>query len=324
MIGALTHDQIENVLRSEVTGRIGCHAEGRTYVVPVSYAYDGEYVYAHSADGLKVRTMRFNPNVCFEVEQIDGLANWRSIIGWGTYEELQGANEDRARQLLAERFAPLVTGETAHSPAWPCTEQDRFADNVRRSIFYRIRLTEKTGRYERHRPELVVAIANQEPWRRTEGGRVAKLLHHPTHAARAPCDARRRNHVDDEAFISEAYRNLLSAIRDLVDAYEQAGAIRGLVDAYEQVDGLLDHLVDLELDESFSAAGVAERAARIKRVAKLLSRQKDPLVHGMLKGYVDYAAGRLGLVRVGPNAFGALKRSLGNLRGVGRARLLPP
>ncbi len=149
MMGELTKDQIDNVLRSEVTGRIGCHAEGRTYVVPVSYAYDGEHVYAHSADGLKVRTMRSNPNLCFEVEQIDDLANWRCVIGWGTYEELQGADEDQARRLLAERFAPLVTSETAHPPAWPRTEQDRVDDNVRRSIFYRIRLTEKTGRYEK-------------------------------------------------------------------------------------------------------------------------------------------------------------------------------
>lgn len=35
-------------------------------------------------------------------------------------------------------------------------------------------------------PELVVAIANQEPWRGAEGGRVAKLLRHPR-LRREPC-----------------------------------------------------------------------------------------------------------------------------------------
>jgi nitroimidazol reductase NimA-like FMN-containing flavoprotein (pyridoxamine 5'-phosphate oxidase superfamily) len=149
MMGELTKDQIDSVLRSEMIGRIGCHAEGHTYVVPVSYAYDGQHVYAHSADGLKVRTMRSNPRICLEVEQIDNLANWRCVIGQGTYEELHDADEDRARRLLSERFAPFITSETAPSHAWPRTEQDSPDDTVRRSIFYRIRLIERTGRYEK-------------------------------------------------------------------------------------------------------------------------------------------------------------------------------
>jgi len=36
MIRPLANDEIERVLRAGVVGRIGCHADGRTYVVPVS------------------------------------------------------------------------------------------------------------------------------------------------------------------------------------------------------------------------------------------------------------------------------------------------
>jgi nitroimidazol reductase NimA-like FMN-containing flavoprotein (pyridoxamine 5'-phosphate oxidase superfamily) len=149
MHGELTQEQIEDVLRSELTGRIGCHAEGRTYVVPVSYAYDGEHVYAHSSAGLKVRTMRANPAVCFEVEQIDDLANWRTVLGWGTFEELEGVEEQRARKRLSERFAPFVTSETAAPSSAPRTAEDGADTTTPRSIFYRIRLSEKTGRFER-------------------------------------------------------------------------------------------------------------------------------------------------------------------------------
>ena len=39
--------------------------------------------------------MRANPFVCFEVEDIDDLANWHSVIAWGVFEEL--ACEDEAR-----------------------------------------------------------------------------------------------------------------------------------------------------------------------------------------------------------------------------------
>ena len=58
MLGELTPEQINAVLFSEVVVRIGCRGEGRTYIVPVIYVVDGEAVYAHSAEGLKIRMMR--------------------------------------------------------------------------------------------------------------------------------------------------------------------------------------------------------------------------------------------------------------------------
>jgi DNA primase len=75
-----------------------------------------------------------------------------------------------------------------------------------------------------------------------------------------------------------------------------------------QARGLLEYLIDVELDETFNAADVRERVARIERVAALLARAKDPVVRGMLKAYADYAASRLDLVRSAPDAFGSLER----------------
>lgn len=149
MHGELTHEQVENVLRSELTGRIGCHDEERTYVIPVSYAYDGTDVYARSREGLKIRTMRDNPSVCFEVEQIDDLANWRTVLAWGAFEELEGVEARRASRRLDERFQPYVTSETAEPLGGPRTWDDPSDVLPHRSIIYRIRLSEKTGRFER-------------------------------------------------------------------------------------------------------------------------------------------------------------------------------
>ena len=88
MLGKLNRSQIDNLLRSEVTGRIGCHSRNKTYIVPLTFAYDGEYIYCHTIEGLKTRMMRENPHVCFEVDRVDNMANWQSAIIWGTYEEL--------------------------------------------------------------------------------------------------------------------------------------------------------------------------------------------------------------------------------------------
>ncbi len=145
MLGTLNDDQIELVLRSEVIGRIGCHADGRTYVVPITYAYDGLNIYGHSGEGLKVEMMRRNPSVCFEVDRMDNLANWRSVIAEGTFEELSGAAAEAALALLVNRLAPLSVSETSQPP-----HEGHVAAIGQRPVVYRLHLTEKTGRYEKH------------------------------------------------------------------------------------------------------------------------------------------------------------------------------
>lgn len=143
MLGTLDPEQIDEILRTEVLGRIGCQVDGRVYVVPVTYAYDGECVYAHSGEGTKIRAMRANPEVCFEVEQVDDLARWRSVIAWGVYEELHGDDARRGMQVLLDRFRPLMVSETAQ----PTHGMGAAGPIV--AIAYRIRLREKTGRFER-------------------------------------------------------------------------------------------------------------------------------------------------------------------------------
>lgn len=141
MLGTLDEEQIDHLLRSETVGRIGVHADGRTYVVPTTYVYDGDAIYGHAAEGMKVRMMRANRSVCFEVDHIDDMSNWRSVIAWGTYEELSGDVATAAMNLLRSRLAPLTSSETA-GPAGRAAR-----DGL--EVAYRIRLNERTGRFEK-------------------------------------------------------------------------------------------------------------------------------------------------------------------------------
>ncbi len=147
MIGSLTPQEIEEVLESQVLGRVACIAAGRPYVVPVTYVYDGElaHVYIHSAEGTKVRAMRENPNVCFEVEQIRDMANWKTVIAQARFEELWVDREERAMALLASRFSPLHVSGTARPAA---REEAHRQHGVSRPVLYRLCLLEKSGRYE--------------------------------------------------------------------------------------------------------------------------------------------------------------------------------
>ena len=88
MSGHMDKDQIEEFLKSQVVGRLGCTDGDKVYVVPITFAYDNGCIYGHTKDGLKIRMMRKNPNVCFETDWVEDLSNWKSVIAYGTYEEL--------------------------------------------------------------------------------------------------------------------------------------------------------------------------------------------------------------------------------------------
>ena len=148
MLGALTPAQIEEVLKREVVARIGCFANGRPYVVPITYAYDGESVIGHSAHGMKIDMMRRNPNVCVEVDHVDDLAHWRSVIAWGTYEELSGDAALEGVEALMSRLAALMVSQTS-MPAPHYARPHGREPLAEGMIVYRIRLREKTGRFER-------------------------------------------------------------------------------------------------------------------------------------------------------------------------------
>ena len=147
MFGNLSEDAIEAVLQHQFIGRIGCHFNGVTYVVPISYAYDGAHVYAHAEEGMKINMMRQNPKVCFEVDTMENMANWQSVIAWGSYEELTDEKErERALQKLLGRALPIITSKTVQlTENWPFQPKQL---NSIAGIVFRIKLTMKTGRYE--------------------------------------------------------------------------------------------------------------------------------------------------------------------------------
>ena len=158
MFGNLSSDDIEVVLHSQLIGRIGCHENDLTYIVPISYAYDGEFIYALTHEGMKIRIMRQNRQVCFEVEKIPDLANWQTVICWGEFEELPNRTERHyALEMLHARHLPNVTSATTKlSPMWPFRPDN--IDKIK-GVVFRIRLTKKTGRYEKGEDAAVFAFS---------------------------------------------------------------------------------------------------------------------------------------------------------------------
>lgn len=146
MFKRLNNDEIEKLLLAQVVGRIGCHADDITYVVPVSYAYDGEFIYGRTFEGKKLDMMRKNPRICFQVDDTHDLSNWQSVICWGSFEELETDNERQvAVQALQSRRIPLISSQTMElSNEFPFSVE---LENVK-GVLFRVRISEKTGMAE--------------------------------------------------------------------------------------------------------------------------------------------------------------------------------
>ena len=98
-------------MERQIIGRIGCSNGSKTYIVPISYAYDGECVYCHTHEGMKIEYMRRNPNVCFEVDHQHNMANWQSIIAWGVFEELTDSEPVSYTHLDVYKRQEIELGE---------------------------------------------------------------------------------------------------------------------------------------------------------------------------------------------------------------------
>jgi nitroimidazol reductase NimA-like FMN-containing flavoprotein (pyridoxamine 5'-phosphate oxidase superfamily) len=141
MLGKLDAEGIERVLLSQVIGRIGCHCEGLTYVVPVTYVYDGRRVIVHSADGMKLQMMRANPHVCFQIDEITAMTAWKSVIVWGSFNELTGTEAAQAMGFLVDRMKSTQMSQSGfHSHDDP---------SKMKAIVYEIIIDQKTGRFEK-------------------------------------------------------------------------------------------------------------------------------------------------------------------------------
>lgn len=148
MLGKLTEVQIENILSSQALGRLACTDGNQPYIVPVTYVYDGKYIYGQTNEGRKLDILRKNPFVCFEVDQMTDMRNWKSVIVYGQFEELDEIESEKARAIFSEGVFPLMTSSTVH--LFQHEASAGIDDSTRiKNVMYRIRISRRTGRFEK-------------------------------------------------------------------------------------------------------------------------------------------------------------------------------
>ena len=76
----MSHAEMHELLERQSFGHLGCARDGRPYVVPMNYAFDGENLYFFTTEGMKTNFIESNPEVCLQVEEVADSSHWRSVM----------------------------------------------------------------------------------------------------------------------------------------------------------------------------------------------------------------------------------------------------
>lgn len=102
MIQEMQHEACEALLRNNFVGRIAYVASGVPHVVPMTYYYSnqgGKSLLLYSLEGHKIDAMRKNRLVGFQVDEIEVITRWRSVLVHGEFEQLEHID---AKEFLRE------------------------------------------------------------------------------------------------------------------------------------------------------------------------------------------------------------------------------
>jgi hypothetical protein len=135
---ALDADECVALLARQRVGRLAYVLHGQVGIVPIHYVWADGWIYGRTAVGEKLAALRAHPWVAFEVDEVDGTFDWRSVVVRGAFYRLarEGAEADRRRYERAlaalRRFVPGTLTEADPTPE--------------RDVLFRIHLGEVTGR----------------------------------------------------------------------------------------------------------------------------------------------------------------------------------
>jgi uncharacterized protein len=111
----MSPDECRNVLGRNHFGRVAHALYDHVGVEPMSYVYQDGAIWGRTAAGMKTRVLERNPRVAFQVDEVEALFRWRSVVARGEFEMLSATGSETrlrtwraalaaARELLPETF----------------------------------------------------------------------------------------------------------------------------------------------------------------------------------------------------------------------------
>jgi nitroimidazol reductase NimA-like FMN-containing flavoprotein (pyridoxamine 5'-phosphate oxidase superfamily) len=84
----LDRAECEVILSRNHVGRIAYTIHDRVNIEPIHYLLRDTWIFGRTAPGSKLLTLLHNPWVAFEVDEVEGPFDWRSVVVHGTFSPL--------------------------------------------------------------------------------------------------------------------------------------------------------------------------------------------------------------------------------------------
>jgi nitroimidazol reductase NimA-like FMN-containing flavoprotein (pyridoxamine 5'-phosphate oxidase superfamily) len=105
-------EEIEQFLESQAIGVLGLPARAQPYLVPLSYAYDGEsslyFTYVLGEESRKQRLTEQADPAPFLVYDAETMFDWQSVLLTGTFEKLPPSEWGELGDVLDTAWRPEV------------------------------------------------------------------------------------------------------------------------------------------------------------------------------------------------------------------------
>ena len=147
MIEKMTHKESAKILTDHYVGHLAYLHGDTPYIVPITYYYDPSEnaIFSYSSEGHKIKAMRANQTVAFQIENIESLNSWMSVLVHGTFEELNGS----VAKMYLHKFAQHVKNLMARQKGIDTQSIDSFSSKINSGnipIVYRINVQDIIGR----------------------------------------------------------------------------------------------------------------------------------------------------------------------------------
>jgi nitroimidazol reductase NimA-like FMN-containing flavoprotein (pyridoxamine 5'-phosphate oxidase superfamily) len=103
----LTHDESYALLARNYIGRIAYTFHDRVGIEPIGYIAEPDRIYLRTSWGSKMATIAHHPWVAFEVDEVEGPFDWRSVVVRGTAVVLHPNGSDTDRQAYTHALELL-------------------------------------------------------------------------------------------------------------------------------------------------------------------------------------------------------------------------
>lgn len=109
----LPRAEIEEMLLRNKVGRLAFSFHDRVDVQPIHYIYERGWLYGRTSEGNKIASLTQNQWVALEIDEVNDVFDWRSIVIHGSFWILHPRGSPRAEEVwvkAAELVSKIVPG----------------------------------------------------------------------------------------------------------------------------------------------------------------------------------------------------------------------